>query len=422
MTGVLLTQATTPIIGQIAWLLGKLMDGIYNVLNSVFGIQNIGLCIILFTIIIYTILLPLTIKQQKFSKMSAAMNPEIQAVSKKYKNKKDQASMVKMQEETQLIYEKYGTSPTGGCLSIFIQFPILLGLWKVIQNIPAYVGGIKQAYEPLVTSLMATDGYQKVMEAIGKAKPIMIDPGKYDYTQANTIIDVLYKFQGSNWDALAGKFAELEPVIRSTQESVHQFNSFLGINIAESPQAMLAQGFKTGAVAVIIGAVLIPVLAGLTQWISIKLTPQAAGSDNVADNPMASQMKMMNVMMPLLSVFMCFSFQAGLGLYWIASAVVRCVQQVIINKHLSKIPMEELIKQNMEKAAKKRGENKGLPASEINKMAQRNVRNIEEPKNKKMSEAERKAQLEKAANANKNAKSGSLASKANRVKRFNENN
>ena len=269
---------------------------------------------------------------------------------------------------------------------------------------------------------MATDGYQKVMEAIGKAKPIMIDPGKYDYTQANTIIDVLYKFQGSNWDALAGKFAELEPVIRSTQESVHQFNSFLGINIAESPQAMLAQGFKTGAVAVIIGAVLIPVLAGLTQWISIKLTPQAAGSDNVADNPMASQMKMMNVMMPLLSVFMCFSFQAGLGLYWIASAVVRCVQQVIINKHLSKIPMEELIKQNMEKAAKKRGENKGLPASEINKMAQRNVRNIEEPKNKKMSEAERKAQLEKAANANKNAKSGSLASKANMVKRFNENN
>ena len=422
MTGVLLTQATTPIIGQIAWLLGKLMDGIYNVLNNAFGIQNIGLCIILFTIIIYTILLPLTIKQQKFSKMSAAMNPEIQAVSKKYKNKKDQASMVKMQEETQLIYEKYGTSPTGGCLSIFIQFPILLGLWKVIQNIPAYVGGIKQAYEPLVTSLMATDGYQKVMETIGKAKPIMIDPGKFDYTQSNTIIDVLYKFQGSNWDTLAGKFSELEPVIRSTQESVHQFNSFLGINIAESPQAMLAQGFKTGAVVMIIGAILIPVLAGLTQWISIKLTPQAAGNDNMADNPMASQMKMMNVMMPLLSVFMCFSFQAGLGLYWIASAVVRCVQQVIINRHLSKIPMEELIKKNMEKAAKKRGDNKGVPANEINRMAQRNVRNIEEPKNKKMNEAERKAQLEKAAEANKNAKAGSLASKANMVKRFNENN
>lgn len=421
MTGVLLTQATTPIIGQIAWLLGKLMDGIFNVLNNAFGIQNIGLCIILFTIIIYTILLPLTIKQQKFSKMSAAMNPEIQAISKKYRNKKDQASMVKMQEETQLVYEKYGTSPTGGCLSIFIQFPILLGLWKVIQNIPAYVGGIKAAYEPLVSQIMATNGYEKIMGAIGKAKPIMMDPSKFDYSQSNTIIDVLYKFQGSTWDTLADKFSHLEPVIRSTQESIHQFNSFLGINIAESPQAMLVQGFKTGAVVMIIGAILIPVLAGLTQWISIKLTPQAAGNDNMADNPMASQMKMMNVMMPLLSVFMCFSFQAGLGLYWIASAVVRCVQQVIINKHLSKVPMEELVKQNMEKAAKKRSSKNSISASEINAMAQRNVRNIEEPKKHKMSEAEREEQLKKAAKANKNAKAGSLASKANMVKKFNEN-
>ena len=132
MNGVLLTQSTTPIIGQIAWLLGKLMDGIYNVLDSLFGVQNIGLCIVVFTIIIYTLLLPLTIKQQKFSKMMSAMNPELQAIQKKYRNKKDQASVLKMQEETQLVYEKYGTSPVGGCGSMLIQFPILLGLWQVI--------------------------------------------------------------------------------------------------------------------------------------------------------------------------------------------------------------------------------------------------------------------------------------------------
>ena len=88
MTGTLLTQATTPIIGQIAWLLGKLMDGIFNVMSSLFGIENIGICIIIFTIIIYTLLIPLTIKQQKFSKMSAAMNPELQAIQKKYRIKK----------------------------------------------------------------------------------------------------------------------------------------------------------------------------------------------------------------------------------------------------------------------------------------------------------------------------------------------
>ena len=332
MEGVLLTQSTTPIIGQIAWILGKLMDGIYNVLNGLFGIQNIGLCIVVFTIIIYTLLLPLTIKQQKFSKMMSAMNPELQAIQKKYRNKKDQASMLKMQEETQLVYEKYGTSPVGGCGSMLIQFPILLGLWKVIQNIPAYVGGIYAQYEPLAKQIMATDGYQKIMENIGSASPIMISPKAFDYTQTNTIIDVLYKATNNTWDTLADKFPDLSNLIAQTQDSVHGFNTFLGVNMAETPQAMLMNGFKTGAVLLIIAALLIPILSGLTQWISIKLTPQAAaqGEDN---NQMANQMKMMNIMMPMLSVFMCFTFQAGLGIYWIVSAVVRCVQQLVVQCH-----------------------------------------------------------------------------------------
>ena len=113
MSGVLLTQSNSFIIGPIAWLLGKLMNGIFVVLDTI-GIQNIGLCIILFTIVIYTLMLPLTIKQQKFSKMSAVMNPELQKISKKYKGKKDQESMLKQQEEMQALYMKYGVSPTSG--------------------------------------------------------------------------------------------------------------------------------------------------------------------------------------------------------------------------------------------------------------------------------------------------------------------
>ena len=145
MTGILMTQVSTPIIGQAAWLLGKIMDGIYRVMDLI-GIHNLGVCIILLTIVIYTLLMPLTIKQQKFSKMSAAMNPELQKVQQKYKGKNDQASMQKMQEETQLVYEKYGVSPTGGCLSMFIQFPILWAMYYVIRNIPAYVGQVKAVY------------------------------------------------------------------------------------------------------------------------------------------------------------------------------------------------------------------------------------------------------------------------------------
>ena len=99
MTGILLTQSTTPIIGQVAWLLGKLMDGIFNVLSSAFGIENIGLCIILFTLVSKLILLPVTMKQQRSMKINQHMQPEINKITKKYRNKRDQASMMKQQEE-----------------------------------------------------------------------------------------------------------------------------------------------------------------------------------------------------------------------------------------------------------------------------------------------------------------------------------
>ena len=171
------TAADWPIVGQIAWVFGKLMDAIYNFLN-LFGIQNIGICIILFTIIIYTLMIPLTIKQQKFSKMQSVMMPEIQKLQKKYAGKRDQASMLKMQEEQQLIYEKYGSSPTGGCLPMVIQLPILFALYPVIQEVPRYVNGIKEIYMPVVNQIMATDGYQKILEKIGNAAPVYMPAKK----------------------------------------------------------------------------------------------------------------------------------------------------------------------------------------------------------------------------------------------------
>mgnify|MGYP006068572455 FL=1 len=85
----LLTKSTTFIIGPVANLLGYIMDAIFNFCNSILSIPNIGLCIILFTVVVYLLLMPLTIKQQKFSKLSSKMNPELQAINKKYKDKRD---------------------------------------------------------------------------------------------------------------------------------------------------------------------------------------------------------------------------------------------------------------------------------------------------------------------------------------------
>lgn len=420
MTGILLTQSTTPIIGQVAWLLGKLMDGIFNVLSSAFGIENIGLCIILFTIIIYTFMIPLTIKQQKFSKLSAVMNPELQAIQKKYKNKRDQESMLKMQEEMKMVYDKYGTSQMGGCLQLVIQFPILLALWKVIQNIPAYVGGVKDMYMPLVNEIMATGGYQKIMEKIGSAGPIMINPEKFDYTKTNTIVDVLYKFQPSTWDTLKDKFPDLSSLIDSTSGQISHINNFLGANISDAPVNLMMDALKTGAILVAIVALLIPILSGLTQWINIKLMPQSPGMDD-RENPMANSMKTMNMIMPLFSVFMCFTMPAGLGLYWIFSAICRSVQQVAINKYLDRMDMDELVKKNMEKA-KKKYEKKKVSTEELNQMATKKVRNIAvEQKHNHTADSEQEAKLQQAAERGKNAKPGSLTAKANMVRKFNEN-
>ena len=420
MTGILLTQSTTPIIGQVAWLLGKLMDGIFNVLSSAFGIENIGFCIILFTIIIYTFMIPLTIKQQKFSKLSAVMNPELQAIQKKYKNKRDQESMLKMQEEMKMVYDKYGTSQMGGCLQLVIQFPILLALWKVIQNIPAYVGGVKDMYMPLVNEIMATGGYQKIMEKIGSASPIMINPEKFDYTKTNTIVDVLYKFQPSTWDTLKDKFPDLSSLIDSTSGQISHINNFLGANISDAPVNLMMDALKTGAILVAIVALLIPILSGLTQWINIKLMPQSPGMDD-RENPMANSMKTMNMIMPLFSVFMCFTMPAGLGLYWIFSAICRSVQQVAINKYLDRMDMDELVKKNMEKA-KKKYEKKKVSTEELNQMATKKVRNIAvEQKHNHTADSEQEAKLQQAAERGKNAKPGSLTAKANMVRKFNEN-
>lgn len=422
MEGLLLTQSSAPIVGQISWLLGHLMNGIFSVLSNVFHIENIGLCITIFTIIIYTLLLPLTYKQQKASKLTVVMNPELRRIQNKYKNKKDQASMMKMQEETKMVYEKYGTSMMGGCSQLLIQLPILWGLFYVIRNIPAYVDGIKEIYMPLVNQLLSTEGGQAAMEALGKTNAIAMDPSRYKFSQPNVMVDALYKFQESSWDTLADKLPDLESLIRSTQDSLTHLNSFLGINIAETPLNIFMNSIQTGAVIAAILALSIPIISGLTQYISMKLSPTAAPTENdSSDNSMVNSMNATMKIMPLFSVVMCFTFPSGIGLYWIASAVVRMIQQLAINKYLSRISIEELIEKNQKKAAKKR-EKKGTNAQKLSEMAQVHARSIEEPKQKKMTEKEREEALQRAAEKSKNAKSGSLAAKANLVRQYNESN
>ena len=417
MTNLFLTQDSRFILGDIARILGWIINQIFTCLDSV-GVANVGVAIILFTIIVYMLMIPLTYKQQKFSRMSMRMNPEIQAIQKKYKGKQDQASMLKMQDETKAVYAKYGTSPTGTCLPMLVQLPVLLAVYAVVYAIPAYIDKIKMAYYPLVTDLLSTTGGSTFIQGLKSAASFQ----KRDFALENTIIDVLNKATTSEWESIALEFPSLSGVVESTQHTLSGFNSFLGLNIVNSPWYTIKESFADGNYLWIVIALLIPVLAGLSQWFSLKLMPQAGASGDGENNEMMQSMKMMNNFMPLMSVYFCAILPVGVGIYWIMSAVVRTIQQVIINKHLSKMDIDEEIKKNIEAYNRKR-EKDGLPPERLNTVARTSTKNVETSKREITAEERQKAIQDSTAYYNKGtAKPGSLAAKARMVEQYNEKN
>ena len=408
-----LTKAGS-ILGPIATVLGYVMDILFRFTSS-FGVFNVGLCIILFTIVMKTLMIPLTIKQQKTTKLMSVMNPEIQAIQKKYKGKSDQESMQRQNVEIQAVYEKYGTSMTGGCLPLLIQMPILLALYRVIYNIPAYVPSVRVYFDNVVTPLMGQADYaQKLQEITNIATACGGKLDKFDFTNANRLVDMLYKFSTSQWGELQALFPAISDVIRQIAAVVERMNTFLGLNMAEAPGWVPSFAW------------IIPVLAAVSQWFSTKLMSGNQPSTSAdAENPMAQSMKTMTTTMPLFSAFICITMPAGLGIYWIATSVVTIIQQLIVNAYMDKVNIDDMIAKNLEKVNKKRAK-QGLPPAKVTQNATASLKAIkaEEEKEKAAEEVKKEKiakQIEESSKYyNTNAKPGSLASKAAMVQKYNE--
>ena len=408
-----LTKAGS-ILGPIATVLGYVMDILFRFTSS-FGVFNVGLCIILFTIVMKTLMIPLTIKQQKTTKLMSVMNPEIQAIQKKYKGKSDQESMQRQNVEIQAVYEKYGTSMTGGCLPLLIQMPILLALYRVIYNIPAYVPSVRVYFDNVVTPLMGQADYaQKLQEITNIATACGGKLDKFDFTNANRLVDMLYKFSTSQWGELQALFPAISDVIGQNAAVVERMNTFLGLNMAEAPGWVPSFAW------------IIPVLAAVSQWFSTKLMSGNQPSTSAdAENPMAQSMKTMTTTMPLFSAFICITMPAGLGIYWIATSVVTIIQQLIVNAYMDKVNIDDMIAKNLEKVNKKRAK-QGLQPAKVTQNATASLKAIkaEEEKEKAAEEVKKEKiakQIEESSKYyNTNAKPGSLASKAAMVQKYNE--
>ncbi len=439
MEYLVLTQYTGKILGPIAkYILGPILNGVFIFLDWLpwKNSANVGVAIILFTIVIYLILLPLTIKQQKFSKLQSKMQPELQAIQAKYKGKKDQDSQMAMNQETQQVYSKYGVSPTGSCLPLLIQMPILFALYRVIYSIPAYVPMVKNAYTDIVNGLIEKEGSSEFIQGLSSATNFTnqfsdeaFTSGDTEYV-SNTFIDVLNRASESDWLSISEKFPDLSSIVDSTMTTLKGFNNFFGMNIGYSPSEIIKTAFADKNLLICVAAVLVPVLSAVTQWINVKLTPGSNNNQKTGNeqaDQMASSMKAMNTFMPIMSAVFCFTLPTGMGIYWIAGSVVRSVQQVLINKHIDKLDLDAEIKKNVEKK-NKRLKRAGIDPDTLMANANRSTRSM-------ASKATVNTSSEVSTNVNKGkvvdnteyynknvSKPGSIAAKANMVKQYNEKN
>jgi len=419
LSELLLTAYNGSILGPIAKVLGWIMDKIYILLSNV-GIENIALTIIVFTFVIYILMFPLTYKQQKFAVLTRKMQPEMKAIQDKYKGKKDQASMQAQQNETQALYDKYGISMTGSCGYMLIQMPILFALYRVFYNVPGYITSVKNIFSGLVDGIAATDGAAEVMQTIHDTyvKSVTFDSSATGDALKNYFIDVLYKLPDAGWDEVISNFPSLTDSIHSVTSALSNINYLFILNISDTPLNLIKTAWSDNKnFGLIIAALLIPIISYVSQMINIKIS-QVNSTAGQSDQ-MAAQMKTMNLMMPLMSLFIAFTVPVGLGLYWIAGAVIRTVQQFFLNKHFEKIDLESIIEANKEKAAKK-AEKRGIRQAQIYEAARMNTKKtLSEKANLVNEDAE---VLKKADEFRSKASSGSLASKANLVKEFNEMN
>lgn len=228
----------------------------------------------------------------------------------------------------------------------------------------------------------------------------------------NNIMNSFYMMDTDKFKELGGVFPQLRDSVADVAEKMSHYNNFLGINLANSPMTLIKAG--------VYGAILIPVLAGVFQWLTTKMMPATPAPANGEENPMASSMKSMNMIMPIFSIVICFTMPCSMGLYWVAGGAFRFVQQFFISKHFEKIDVNDLIQKNLEKVNKKRAK-QGLPPKTLTAAAKTNTKNVER---KEISKEEREKEIKDSTKYYNSASgnSGSIRSKANMVKQYNERN
>ena len=347
----------------------------YNLTNSY------GVALILFTLVIKLIMLPFQMKSKKSMMRMSRVSGQMQELQKRYA--KNQA---KLQEEMQKLYEEEGVNPMSGCLWSLIPFPILIALYSIIrQPITHFMMLSKDVLQTVVQS--AADA------GVNLTNIVMMDKA----TGTPALKDGLYQLASYGQINLVKAVQEMG---LSTPEGWFDMNyNFLGLDLTATPWEYVKSFTFTWAV---IGVILIPILAGLSQFVFSKLTMKTQPQ---ADAAGGASMKSMMYMMPLLSVYIAFIMPAALGVYWIAQSVFSLIQEAILNKTFSaKLSEEEEARFQARQADRQRRMEEAR--------VQEQQRKQEEQKKKTLREKQQAAQAAKAVKA---AKAATSTTEAGRV-------
>ena len=347
----------------------------YNLTNSY------GVALILFTLVIKLIMLPFQMKSKKSMMRMSRVSGQMQELQKRYA--KNQA---KLQEEMQKFYEEEGVNPMSGCLWSFLPLPILMALYSIIR-------------QPITHFMMLSkDVLQTVVQSVADAGVDLTNIVMMDkVTGAPALKDGLYQMAAYGQINLVKAVQEMG---LSTPDGWFNVNyKFLGLDLTATPWEYIKSFTFTWAV---IGVILIPILAGLSQFVFSKLTMKTQPQ---ADAAGGASMKSMMYMMPLFSVYIAFIMPAALGVYWIAQSVFSLIQEAILNKTFSaKLSEEEEARFQARQADRQRRMEEAR--------VQEQQRKQEEQKKKTLREKQQAAQAAKAVKA---AKAATSTTEAGRV-------
>ena len=267
--------------------------------------NNYALALLLFTIIVKLVLLPFGIKQQKSQIKMARLRPKIAAIEKKYAGRKDRPTMQKKQQEIMELQQREGVSAFGGCLPLLIQFPILIGLFNVIRNPFTYLMGVSDS---TIGRMMARAGLTGT-----------------NATQINLISEI----QGANGDTITAGLID--------KGEIPSFDLF-GLDISLTPIDVWGW------------LILIPILSGVFSYFTMRLSRRFSGQAVAMGTGDAQKSNViMDLLMPLISVYFSFTYTAALGIYWIYQSVFGLVQTIVLAKVM---PLPKFSEEDLRRAEK----------------------------------------------------------------------